>query len=371
MAARAQSSLTDHNALSRFFTSLGGRANLRKWMVAITLLAVLLTVTAGIALMAPATQTIPTISIISVDKDNSVTIRTHNYPANQTFVVRMGAMGSRGIGGVEVGELQSGAGGTLEATFAIPDQFKGARQIAIRLESAAGYYSFNWFWNNTAGNGDGTGGGTVYRGIPTFSIASVAKDQTVTITPRNFPPNRTFVVLMNWIGTRGIGGAEVTRVNTNASGELDNLTYAIPDQFKGARQVAIRLQATSGGYFAYNWFYNNTTNGDGTGDGTGGGDRYTGIPTFSIVSVQRDQSVTIKTNNLPPNRTFIVTMNYMGTRGIGGTQVATTDSLDGGSLTATYDIPQGLHGEYRIAIRMQATTGGYYAYNWFYNNTTQ
>ena len=53
---------------------------------------------------------------------------------------------------------------------------------------------------------------------------------------------------------------------------------------------------------------------------------YSGIPTFSIVSVKQDLSVTVKTHNFPPNETFDVTMGPMGTQGIGGTKVGTVDS---------------------------------------------
>jgi hypothetical protein len=96
---------------------------------------------------------------------------------------------------------------------------------------------------------------------------------------------------------------------------------------------------------------------------------YSGIPTFSIVSVVRDSSVTIKTNNFPANDTFQVTMGAYGTYGIGGVVVATTSSGAGGSFTVTYNIPSSLAGSYQIAIRLQSPTSSYYAYNWFYNNT--
>jgi len=62
-------------------------------------------------------------------------------------------------------------------------------------------------------------------------------------------------------------------------------------------------------------------------------------------------------------------MGKYGTKGIGGTLVATTDSGDGGTLTLSYDVPKSLKGLDRIAIRLEATSGGYYAFNWFWNNT--
>lgn len=230
-----------------------------------------------------------------------------------------------------------------------------------------------------------------YSGYPTFSIQAVVRDQSVTIKTNNFPANDTFTVTMGKFGTLGIGGTVVTTTNSGQGG-IFTVTYTIPAGLQGQAKIAIRLQSPTTGYYAYNWFYNNTTahatvqvtNTPGpsptpkptstpTATATPGPSPtptvvYVGYPTFSIQSVVRDQSVTIRTNNLRPNDTFTVTMAPYGTLGIGGTVVATTSSGAGGTQTLTYDIPAGLKGSYRIAIRMYSATSGYYAYNWFYNN---
>ncbi|NJN43710.1 MAG: hypothetical protein HC806_02545 [Anaerolineae bacterium] len=135
-------------------------------------------------------------------KDSTVTITTANFPANDTFNVRMNYMGTKGIGGTIVASQASGVGGTFTATYTIPDFLKGQYQIAIRLESpTSGYYAFNWFYNNTTGGGGGgTPVPTVAPGptssppltIPTFNIQSVVKDNNVTITTSNFPANDNF-----------------------------------------------------------------------------------------------------------------------------------------------------------------------------------
>jgi LysM repeat protein len=94
---------------------------------------------------------IPTIWIQSVVRNSTVTIRTANFPAGLSFDVLMGPMGTRGVGGYYVGTLNSGSGGTLVATFNIPSQLYGYQQIAIRTQNLyTGYYSYNWFYNNTA-----------------------------------------------------------------------------------------------------------------------------------------------------------------------------------------------------------------------------
>ncbi|HEY9077684.1 MAG TPA: hypothetical protein VIO61_14215 [Anaerolineaceae bacterium] len=313
---------------------------------------------------APAEVVIPTIGITSVVVDSSVTIITYNFPANDTFTVRMGKMGTKGIGGEVVGTWSSGSGGSKTATFTIPEALKGLYWIAIRLESpTSGYYAYNWFYNKTTG---GTGGpvvGLPSGVIPTFTITSVDVDKTVTIKTSNFPANDTFTVRMNVMHTKGINGTVVKTINSGAGGSF-TATFDIPDGLKGLYQIAIRLESPTSGYYAYNWFYNKTTG------GTGGpvvGLPAGVIPTFSISAVVEDSTVTILTSNFPANDTFNVRMNVIGTRGIGGTLVKTINSGAGGSFSATFDIPAGLKGQNQIAIRLESPTSGYYAYNWFWN----
>lgn len=93
------------------------------------------------------------------------------------------------------------------------------------------------------------------------------------------------------------------------------------------------------------------------------------VPTIRIVSVVRDQTVTLQATNFPANRKFDVLMGRMGTRGVNGTLVATTDSGNG-AFSATYNIPAGLKGLRQIAIRLQSQSSGHFSFNWFYNNTT-
>jgi len=85
-----------------------------------------------------------------VVKDTSVTVLTANFPPNQDFVVTMGPLNSLGLGGIVVATTNSGAGGAFTATYNIPASLVGTAQISIRMQSAAGYYAFNWFWNATA-----------------------------------------------------------------------------------------------------------------------------------------------------------------------------------------------------------------------------
>ncbi len=95
------------------------------------------------------------------------------------------------------------------------------------------------------------------------------------------------------------------------------------------------------------------------------------VPTIKILAVVQDGTVTFETSDFPENEDFTVTMGYMYTRGVNGIEVGTFNSGDGSALQLTFDIPEDLYGQYKISIRAQTDhTFPYYAFNWFYNNTT-
>jgi len=214
---------------------------------------------------APSAIVIPTFVIKAVDQNNLVTIQTDNLRLNDTYKVTMGAMGTRGINGIPVGSVSTTTDGRITKTFSIPAALQGSGKIAIRLQSpTTGYYAYNWFYNSDANlhllgtpvNPPTPSSGN-YSGYPYFKITAVDQATSVTIKDYNFPPNATFDVRMNWMWTRGIAGAIVETVTTDASGNLSNTTYTIPDFLQGTNKIAIRLQSNATGYYAYNWFYNN------------------------------------------------------------------------------------------------------------------
>jgi hypothetical protein len=212
---------------------------------------------------------IPTFSIVSVVRDQTVTIRTSNFPSEQVFKVRMGKMGTLGIGGLVVEETSSGSGGSFLVTYNIPEALHGRNQISIRMDSSQGYYAYNWFYNNTTGGEAAPPppaeptpvvpppAAAPYRGIPTFTIVSVVRNETVSIRTSNFPANQTFTVTMGLMGTRGVRGVVVASTPSEAGGVFE-ITYTIPETLHDRSRIAIRLQSPQG-YYAYNWFYNNTT----------------------------------------------------------------------------------------------------------------
>lgn len=92
---------------------------------------------------------IPVFTILAVVHDQSVTIQTADFPAGMKFKVLMGSYGSAGVNGYYVTTTNSGTGGSFKATYTIPEALQGSKRIAIRLEGTSGYYSYNWFWNDT------------------------------------------------------------------------------------------------------------------------------------------------------------------------------------------------------------------------------
>jgi len=94
----------------------------------------------------------PTFSIVKVVEDARVKIAGTNFPPNDTFLVRLNWMYTRGIAGTIVETVTTDANGVLsDLKYDIPSYLYIANRIAIRLESpTTGYYAYNWFYNNDA-----------------------------------------------------------------------------------------------------------------------------------------------------------------------------------------------------------------------------
>ena len=322
---------------------LQSRGTRLKVVVPLALLAIFLVLLGSAAAQDDAV--VPTFTIENVIVDGSVSILAQNFPANQDFVVTMGPIGTLGINGTPVAITNSGLLGAFAATYPIPANLVGARQIAVRLQSPQGYFSYNWFWNNLTEPAP--------IPIPTISIESVVPDETVTIRTHNFPAGMTFLVTMGHMGTLGINGTPVGTLYSGVGGSM-TATFPIPVLLKGLERIAIRTQSNP--FFSYNWFDNPVAP--------------LPTPTFAICGVLRDDVVVIRTHpSFPPNRDFAVMMNFMGTLGIDGYVVGGFNSGPTGVVTATYTIPSGLRGLDQIQIRAEEVGGPFFSYNYFDNQT--
>jgi len=316
-------------------------------------------------------ETTPTITILGVTEDTKVTFQTHNFPANKVFEVRMGLIGTKGVDGILVGTLDSGGGGSLKFTCAIPADLHDKSSIAIRLESTTGgYYAYNWFSNATFGTH--VGGTPINADIapsPSIIPLSVKEGELVVIKAAGFLQNKDIDIRMGKYGTEGVDGILVKSVNSGEDGGFIE-DIEIPEELKSESKVAIRFEVSGDSTAVYTWFENQTGGSGGTSGDNGGTETLTGIPTISILSVDEDKTLTLRTYNFPAGRDFKVLMGKMGTKGVNGIHVTTVNSESGGSFTKTFEIPDDLKGDYRIAIRLQTSDGVFYAYNWFYNNTS-
>ena len=93
------------------------------------------------------------------------------------------------------------------------------------------------------------------------------------------------------------------------------------------------------------------------------------LPTISILAVVKDTSVIIQAHNFPAHTNIKVLMGKNGTLGVDGILVENFDTGNNSMVTLTLSIPEKLHNEKIIAIRLESKSG-YYSYNWFNNSTT-
>ncbi len=202
--------------------------------------------------------TIPATNITAVNKDIDVTAKVSNFTTNDTYKVYIGAYGTKGVGGTNVGTQSTNANGKFTATYTIPPAYAGSYRLAIRwVSTTTGYYAYDWFVNDASAAPGGPGAVPGWSGIvPTFTITGVSKDNTVTIKGINFTQNDTYTVKMGAYGTLGVGGTVVGTQATNVNGKF-TATFTIPGGLVGSAKIAIRLVSnTNGAYYSYNWFNN-------------------------------------------------------------------------------------------------------------------
>ncbi|PKO06637.1 MAG: hypothetical protein CVU41_05930 [Chloroflexi bacterium HGW-Chloroflexi-3] len=91
------------------------------------------------------------ITIIGVEKNTAVTVQADLFPANQVFKIRVGSLDNFFKDYVEVGTINSGAGGSFKFTVLLPEKVKDVEKITVRLDSTSGVYAYNYFKNVTSG----------------------------------------------------------------------------------------------------------------------------------------------------------------------------------------------------------------------------
>ena len=210
-----------------------------------------------------------------------------------------------------------------------------------------------------------------YKGYPIFSVTDVERNLAVGIETDNLPAGQTFTVKMGKFLTRGIDGIEVGTLDTGEGGVLKS-TFTIPKELADLPRIAIRMDSDDG-YFAYNWFWNNSTGAAAAGDVAVEPvvePVHTEIPKILVEAVVRDTNVTLAGSSFPAGETFKVMMRDYSASGADWIEAGTYETGEGGDFSSTFTIPAELAGKYLIAIRLETESGVFYAYNWFFNNTT-
>jgi hypothetical protein len=198
------------------------------------------------------------------------------------------------------------------------------------------------------------------NGIRVYAT-SVVEDESVTLRGISLTAGSRYAVYMSRYTNRKHAPVYVGSVLTDKNGAFTT-TFLIPNELVDVAKIAVRIN--NGSSSAANWFINATSR-----DYTGGEGAAT--PTFSIVAVEEDDWIKIKTNNLPPNVTFMVRMGKAGTKGIDGILVGTMFDDDGGGVRATFEIPDELVGKAKLDIRLENKALGMSYYMTLDNKTTR
>lgn len=125
----------------------------------------------------------PKITIMGVQKNKAVTVKTGNFPPNQVFTIRMGPLSGFSGNNKVTGTVYSGSGGTFLITTFIPGDYANVDKLTIRLDSNLGFYAFNAFENKDSGT-------VVYTAtvVPTTKCEVSISPSLYTI----FPPKADF-----------------------------------------------------------------------------------------------------------------------------------------------------------------------------------
>ena len=187
---------------------------------------------------------------------------------------------------------------------------------------------------------------------------SVKEDQTVTLQGKFLATSTSYTIYMSNFKANQPVNYWVGSVTTDKSGAF-KVTYNLPKKMYDVTKIKVTI-VNGTNDTASNWFYNITS------DGNVGG---VGNPTvsFTIVTVKENESVKIQTSNLPANVKFKVYMDKNGTKAEEGILVGTLSDSKGGTVTATFEIPEELWDRSKIDIRIESNTLEMSAYKTFEN----
>ena len=371
-------------------------------------------------------QPVPTITILAVVEDTSVTFSTSNLPEDEDFEVLMGPIYSRGVDGTPVGSFNS-SDGVEERNYSIPIDLQGEYRIAVRIttDHDRPYYAYNWFYNNDTNTAvsDAATGPAAAAGadadaavVPvsleiasvgefaqtmaaqadevmfdpfSFEICAVEQNATVTIYTDNFPLDETFIVQMGVMpeypeaepyydgkmkkpmgpGQPGMGMDQPMGPGQSNAGNGQPMGPGQSNMDNG--QPMGPGQSNAGNGQPMGPGQSNMDNGQpmGPGQSNTGSGQPMGPGQSGGMGMEMGQNGYDKPGYqmpaMPPSKQMPKKppMQWIPYYEAG------SFVLEEGDDYLTFDIPSALSGAYRISILVRTEHAyPYYAYNWFYNN---
>jgi hypothetical protein len=196
-------------------------------------------------------------------------------------------------------------------------------------------------------------------------IVSVKADESVTIRVKGFPANLTLVARLDRSGNAGIDGIVVGEIKTGTGADFE-ATLKFPAELKGVSTISVRLESTTGGWYAYNWFTNKSSSV--AGPTTPSTNPQTVSPAVKLYGLDAGKA-TFRVTGFPANVNFNVRIGPFFNFWKGGSDVVTINSGKGGTFDFTVTLPTGLKAGELTTIRMDSVGGSvhYVAYNAFKN----
>ncbi len=305
---------------------------------------------------------VPTITIKEVKPGESVTVHGSNFPKFIDFTVRMDETGNYAIGGIIVGTIHSGEG-SFDGTFQIPSSLKDEPKIAIRMDGAGGWYSYNWFENKkSSGGGQNTPTPTTSTGTgvkPRIDVIGVVANDRITVQARNMPANQTFRIRIGTYANFFRDYVYAGYIESGKGGDFQ-FTVDLPSMKVGVDRFTIRLDSPQK-FYAYNVFKNITSGTTGT----------TTPPTSTPVAGSCQITSKKPTTTLAKNTDFDAVWTVKNT----GSSTWYTDEVDYRYVSGSrlykyddiYDLPGTVKPGASITIRVDMTApanAGTYAMNW-------
>lgn len=215
---------------------------------------IIMTVLAMVAMAAPQSvfAASPSIKILTVKADDSVSVSAANFPTGVKVTAKMDVSSKDGSAGIVVGDTNSGTTGAFEATYKIPADLKGKGTITIRLEAPGGFFAYDWF-TNTSSSSTTTTTTPPKKVNPFIKVIAVEKNNRITVKATGFPADISFDVKVGPYYDFRAKSKVVATIYTKKGGDFE-FNVNLPDSVSGVDLVTIRAEGKN--LFVYNAFKN-------------------------------------------------------------------------------------------------------------------